>query len=280
MAVYKEQLSFDDVIENKEYRNFVEKFKPQKTTDDCYTPENVYNAVADFVASEYNLDRAGFVRPFWPGGDFESFDYPIGCTVVDNPPFSIVSKIVRFYERNDIAFFIFANGLTLFTANELKRITYICTGSSIEYHNGAKVNTGFITNLSPEICIMSCPILHDAIEECNKENRRKTKKQVRKLEYPDAVITAAKCNWYSSNKAEFKVHRKDAVYITRLERSGDIFGGGYLLSERAAAERAAAERAAAERAAAERAAAERAAAERVTLSDRELSMQKHIGGSN
>jgi hypothetical protein len=270
MAVYKNQLSFDDVPENEEYREFVEKFKPKKTTDDCYTPENVYNAVAEFVSSEYGRNRAGFVRPFWPGGDFEAFDYPDGCTVVDNPPFSITSKIVRFYERNDIAFFIFANGLTLFTANELKRITYICVGTSIEYQNGAKVSTGFITNLSPEICIRSCPELHDALEKCNKENSRKTKKQVRKLEYPDAVITAAKCSWYSSNKVEFKVHRKDAVYINRLERLGDIFGGGYLLSERAAAERAAAERAA----------AERAAAERITLSDRELAVQKHIGGSN
>ena len=266
MAVYKNQLSFDDVPENEEYREFVEKFKPKKTTDDCYTPDNIYDAVAEFVSSEYGRNRAGFVRPFWPGGDFEAFDYPDGCTVVDNPPFSIVSKIVRFYERNGIAFFIFAPGLTLFTANELKRITYICTGSSIEYQNGAKVCTGFITNLSPEICIMSCPILHDAIEKCNKENCRKTKKQVRKLEYPDAVITAAKCSWYSSNKVEFKVHRKDAVYINRLDRSGDIFGGGYLLSERAAAERAAAERAA----------AERAAAEKIELSERELAVQKSI----
>ncbi len=266
MAVYKNQLSFDDVIENEEYREFVEKFKPKKTTDDCYTPDNIYDAVAEFVTSEYGRKRSEFVRPFWPGGDFESFDYPIGCTVVDNPPFSIVSRILGFYDRHDIPFFIFSNGLTLFTANHLKRLTYICVGTSIEYQNGAKVCTGFITNLSPEICIMSCPILRDAIEECNKENCRKTKKQVRKLKYPDAVITASICNWYSSNKAQFKVHRKDAVYIERLDRSGKIFGGGYLLSKRAAAKRAAAKRAV----------AERAVAELVTLSDRELSMQKSI----
>ena len=35
MTVYKNQLSFDDVPENEEYREFVEKFKPKKTTDDC-----------------------------------------------------------------------------------------------------------------------------------------------------------------------------------------------------------------------------------------------------
>ena len=30
---------------SKEYEDFVEKFKPKKTTDDCYTPPNVYEEV-------------------------------------------------------------------------------------------------------------------------------------------------------------------------------------------------------------------------------------------
>lgn len=81
----------------EDYQAFVEKFKPKKTTDDCYTPDNVYDAVADWVAAEYGLDRAAFVRPFWPGGDFERFAYPADCVVVDNPPFSILSRIIRFY---------------------------------------------------------------------------------------------------------------------------------------------------------------------------------------
>ena len=38
---------------NPEYAAFVEKFKPKKTTDDCYTPENIYNAVRDWVLAEY-----------------------------------------------------------------------------------------------------------------------------------------------------------------------------------------------------------------------------------
>jgi hypothetical protein len=269
MTVYKKQMSFEDIEENEEYRNFVEKFKPKKTTDDCYTPENIYDAVAEFVESEYGRKRSGFVRPFWPGGDFESFDYPSGCTVVDNPPFSITSKILEFYDRHDIPFFIFANGLTLFTAPHLKRLTYICAGTSIEYQNGAKVCTGFITNMSPEICIRSCPELHDAIEKCNKTNCKKTKKEKRKLEFPDAFITAARCNWLSTHHTRFMIRRKDSVYLSGLESIGGVFGGGYLLSERAAAERAAAERAAAERAAAER-------AERADLSEMELAVQKSI----
>lgn len=57
------------------YTEFVEKFKPKLTTDDCYTPQIVYDAVADWVAAEYKLDRSRFVRPFYPGEDYEAFDY-------------------------------------------------------------------------------------------------------------------------------------------------------------------------------------------------------------
>ena len=32
--------------ESKEYQAFVDKFKPKKTTDDCYTPKNIYEVVS------------------------------------------------------------------------------------------------------------------------------------------------------------------------------------------------------------------------------------------
>lgn len=44
----------------EDYEAFVGKFKPKKTTDDCYTPPEVYEAVADWVANEYNLDKSFF----------------------------------------------------------------------------------------------------------------------------------------------------------------------------------------------------------------------------
>lgn len=59
---------FDD---NPEYAAFVDKFKPKKTTDDCYTPEPVYEAVADWVAKEFGLEKSRFLRPFYPGGGGE-----------------------------------------------------------------------------------------------------------------------------------------------------------------------------------------------------------------
>lgn len=58
-----------------DYGAFVEKFKPKKTTDDCYTPPQVYEAVRDWACGEYGIDPGKVVRPFYPGGDYERFDY-------------------------------------------------------------------------------------------------------------------------------------------------------------------------------------------------------------
>lgn len=63
---------------NDEYNEFLEKFEQAKTTDDCYTPDGVYDAVADWVAAEYKLDRKKFIRPFYPGGDYQNEKYPKG----------------------------------------------------------------------------------------------------------------------------------------------------------------------------------------------------------
>ncbi len=80
----------------EDYEGFVEKFKPKKTTDDCYTPLLVYEAIANWAAKTSTSSTSPeFMRPFYPGGDYEKEDYS-GGVVVDNPPFSILSKIVRF----------------------------------------------------------------------------------------------------------------------------------------------------------------------------------------
>lgn len=106
MAVFEKQLRLDDV--SPEYAEFVEKFKPKKTTDDCYTPENVFEAVAAWACAEYGIERAAIVRPFYPGGDYERYDYPEGCVVLDNPPFSILTQILNFYNAHGVRFFLFA----------------------------------------------------------------------------------------------------------------------------------------------------------------------------
>lgn len=39
--------------DNEEYQAFIDKFKVEKTTDDCYTPNEIYEVVADWVVKEY-----------------------------------------------------------------------------------------------------------------------------------------------------------------------------------------------------------------------------------
>ena len=129
----------------EDYEGFVEKFKPKKTTDDCYTPPEIYDVVADYVSERFGVDRADMVRPFWPGGDFEGFEYPEGCCVVDNPPFSILQKIKRFYIGRGIRFFIFAPSLTAFSGSLTCDLTHIICDANITYENSAVVRTAFVT---------------------------------------------------------------------------------------------------------------------------------------
>ena len=231
---------FDD---NPEYDAFVEKFEAKKTTDDCYTPENVYDAVLSWVRTEYGLpDSTPIVRPFWPGGDFESYDYPAGCVVVDNPPFSIRAQIIDVYQHRGIRFFLFSPALTLLTR---RGVCHIAVGASIMYANGAEVSTSFVTNL--EDCVLrTAPTLYEALEAANRKNLAEVRKSVPKYVYPDHIVTAAIAQRWCHYGVEYRLQAQDCVAVGALDaqrRAGkSIFGYGYLLSERAAAERAAAER--------------------------------------
>ena len=104
-------------MKSKTYEDFVNKFKPKKTTDDCYTPPAIYEAVKNWACNKYGILPDSIVRPFYPGGDYEHYPYPAGCTVLDNPPFSILTKICEFYLANDIKFFLIAQ-----TAPDLNKI--------------------------------------------------------------------------------------------------------------------------------------------------------------
>ena len=236
---------------SKTYEEFVEKFKPKKTTDDCYTPPIVFDAIADWVADRYDLDRSRFVRPFFPGGDYLTFDYPAGAVVVDNPPFSILSKIVGDYTAWGMPFFLFAPTLTLFSS---KNTDCCCLplGVKITYENGATVNTSFVTNLEPpEVVVHTYPDLYRTIDEANDRNLRSQRRELPKYSYPDNILTAAMAYQYAEHGVEYILDRREAEKIAALDsQRADkkaIFGKGFLLSPRAAAERAAAERAAATR---------------------------------
>ena len=254
----------------EDYEGFVEKFKPKKTTDDCYTPPEIYDAVADWVTETYGWPRGSMLRPFYPGGDFEAAEYPDGRCVVDNPPFSILSKIKRFYLANGVPFFLFAPALTLFSGvNTFPKLTHIVCDAKVTYENGAVVPTSFVTNMGDgSVAAMSCPELSRRINEVNDRLVKAKTKQLPKYEYPDHLLTAAKMQWMARHGTELTVLHRDCLRVGKIDANPKgVFGGALLLSDRAAAERAAAEKAA----------AERAAAHRWELSDREREIVSRLG---
>ena len=249
----KEQEAAVREMQDAKYNAFVEKFEPKKTTDDCYTPANIYDAVADFVAENYSLDRKNFRRVFWPGGDYQAETYGPDDVVVDNPPFSILSQIVGWYSSRGTRFFLFGPTLTLFSGASVACCAIPC-GAAVVYENGASVNTSFVTNLEDKQ-VHAYPELYKAIEKANAYNESLKHKALPKYTYPDEIITAAMVARWCKYGVEYVLDRSECERIGALDaqrKTGkSIFGYGFILSERAAAERAAAERAAAERAAAE-----------------------------
>lgn len=162
------------------YENFVKKFERKKTTDDCYTPPRVYDAVLQYVEN-YILNPTGdsvknynVLRPFKPAGDYLKENYDDKTLVIDNPPFSLYSKIVRNYLNMKVKFFLFAPALTLFVVNS--ECQYVITNSNIRYENGAIVRTSFATNLLPLNCkIFLSGRLSAMIKEAqNFKNKKKT----------------------------------------------------------------------------------------------------------
>ena len=239
---FEDRERFDDSGEGGDegYAEFVEKFVPKKTTDDCYTPDEVYEAVAGWTAAEYGVDRADMVRPFYPGGDYERFDYPAGCCVVDNPPFSLLTPIIRFYCEHGIRFLLFAPTLTLFSGRGLE-VCYLCANADITYENGAQVNTSFVTNMQPGTRLRVVPDLNRAVMDADERARdeRRPPAQLR-YTYPSHVVTAAMLAAWADYGVEFSVRSDECERITALdsqrEKGKAVFGGGFLLSDAKAVE--------------------------------------------
>ena len=248
---FKDRIAAGEIREeDEEYQEFLEKFKLKKTTDDCYTPDLVYDAVADWVATNYGVKRDAFVRPFYPNGDYKKEKYPSGCVVVDNPPFSILSEILKYYKEHGVLFFLFAPHLTLFSSSSSS--TALVTGVAITYENGANVNTSFLTNLEPtNVRARSCPSLYSEVKAANDANLKQMRRELPKYSYDLHIVTSASISSYSRLGIDFVMPVEETEAISQLDAqkpSGKaIYGKGYIISERLFAEREKAEREKAER---------------------------------
>lgn len=191
--------------------NSYEKFERKKTTDDCYTPPAVYEAVKNFVNDYiYELSGCKILRPFKPGGDYLRENYDENTVVIDNPPFSIYSKIVKNYLSMNVKFFLFAPALTLFVVGSSAQ--YVLTASNITYDNGAKVRTSFCTNLLPNgVKLRFSPILKRAIIEA--QNLRSN--ALKKLEMPENYASSAQLLKYVSGVGDF-VLKGSSDFLTKI----------------------------------------------------------------
>lgn len=228
-----------DLFSEEDYQAFVDKFKPKKTTDDCYTPPIVYDAIADYVAEYYGLDRSKFVRPFYPGGDYERFEYPDDCVVVDNPPFSIISKIVRDYREGGVRFFLFAPHKSLIgICGKEGNISKIFADAKITYENGANVATNFVTNLEPVPCVRSDPKLCTIVKKADARARANRAESLPVFNYPDEVLTFSQMNTLAVFGVEFSIPLSETCFIRALDsqkaEKKAIYGSGLLLKRKMA----------------------------------------------
>ena len=241
---FEERIAAGEMSEgDEEYQEFLDKFAVKKTTDDCYTPKLVYEAVENYVAERYGVDKTKFIRPFYPNGDYRKENYK-GLIVVDNPPFSIMSEILKFYNEKGIPFFLFGPHLTLFSSSS--SATAICTGVPVIYENGASVNTSFLTNMEGDVRFRSAPDLYKAVSEAVSATQREKKKELPKYQYDRHVVTTTWLGQLSRLGIDFSANRNETEAISQLDSQRDsgkaIYGKGYLISEQKYAEREKAER--------------------------------------
>ena len=226
-----------------DYEGFVDKFKDKKTTDDCYTPKEVMGIIIEYVNEKYPLKDMQIIRPFFPGGDFESIDYPSNAAVIDNPPFSIITKICKYYIERGIKFFLFCPHLTAFGSNI--DATHIIASADITYENGAKIKTAFVSNMFGDVKIIGDAELHKKFKELQEIN----KANLPKYEYPRHILTVSKIAYCIEKGINVIFDKKDLKHYRSMDAQKKhgkaLFGSGFLASNKAAAAIAAAAAAAA-----------------------------------
>lgn len=212
-----------------DYESYVAKFQgKEKTTDDTFTPPDVFEAVVKYVGEVYDLSGKEILRPFYPGGDYENAEYPSGGVVIDNPPFSMFMKICRFFSERGIPFFIFGPGLTISSC--CKYCTAVIAANNITYENKAKVNTNYASNLFGDTAIMTAPRLSQLIAACPSQM---TKANLPKYRYPDEVLSVSDMATICRGGIDFRVGREECRIIRDLDnlpKKGGLFGDHLLLS--------------------------------------------------
>lgn len=219
-------------MNSKEYYDWLQKFEKRSTSDDTFTPPAVYDVVLNYVDKYIlSLDGKTVERPFYPDGDYQTHakNYDESTVVIDNPPFSILAKIIDFYCVNNIKFFLFAPSLTVLSPMRNRDYTAIIAPVKITYDNGAVVDTCFVTNLCGDVRAMTAPTLYNALSSLEKE-----KPKLPKYQYPPNVLMVNNLNKLCKAGIEFSVSANESVFIRHLDsqksHKKELFGGGLLIN--------------------------------------------------
>ena len=214
-----------------DYESYIAKFRDlPKTTDDTYTPPDVYEAVLQYLREEGKLAADHTIlRPFYPGGDYERAEYPENGIVIDNPPFSMFSKICKFYTARHIPFFLFGPGMTISTVSTYATAVIINTG--LVFENGANVRINFASSLFPDVALMTAPRLNDLIGACPSQNQ---KKKLPIYDSPDELLSVSDLKTICSGGIDFSVRRSECVRVRSLDlhpKEGGLFGDHFLIAK-------------------------------------------------
>lgn len=223
-----------------DYQAYIVKFDRPLTTDDTFTPPEVYDALIEWATHHHLITPdTPIVRPFFPGADYTQATYPQGSIVIDNPPFSILSQIIRYYQAHHITYLLFAPSLTSLGTLRYAPHTVIITNTSIRYANGATISTAFLTN-HPHLsdnAVITAPDLHHLIKTAQERAAQQSKATLPRYAYPDHLVTAARLHRIAPY-IPLAIPRAESHHITTLQSQRphhkSIYGSGLLISDRLA----------------------------------------------
>jgi len=145
--------------------------------------------------------------------------------VIDNPPFSIFLKIVKFYSESKIPFFLFGPGMTI--ANCCKWCTAVIVADNITFSNSAKINCNFATNLMGDTLVTTAVRLNELLRLCPSQNQ---KANLPSYIYPDEVLSVSDFQILARGGEDFSLSRRDAVVVKSLDLfpKKKVFGDHFL----------------------------------------------------
>lgn len=212
------------------------------TNDECYTSPEVYDTVLNYAIERYNLQGKHIVRPFVPNGNYQQYVYGKNDVVIDNPPFSMASKITNWYIDHNIPFFLFINGLygVSLSRGLHGKATVITTNANVSfYHKGNEKNIklGFVTNMDQKNII----VRGDATLT-NRLNGLVKKKSFKRYHYPDNFLKNNDILAALQRNVELKLTTDNCLFEDNLDyhkaktngksQRLSVFGGGYLVDDK------------------------------------------------